>query len=281
MLSTKVLAGTSLEEAMEHENSLLFNGSMPLHVLAKSLSSAQPLIAWHPMNTGPRYLNAKLLLVSTSEYGDAALGPPGNYWHCGEGVAPLYVSASISIMLEVNFRACMILIHEVNLVFIEQLQTIEATFANMKEFSLVMPLRPWKDWNWPTTNLQSYSVSHPLFTNGCEMARIPTDPDVQVVVNPILEEATNSTEANPACMFIQPHAHTILKWDNAHFTHINFTLVVNNQIEQGNVVVMTATVSVWKGSTGWQVELELEEIIHVSKSFMVDVASYNFGVLYY
>ncbi|KAF9503251.1 hypothetical protein BS47DRAFT_1369674 [Hydnum rufescens UP504] len=171
MVSTKVLTSTSLEEAMEHENSLSFNGSMPLHVLVKSLSFAQPLIAWHPMNVGTRYLNAKLLLVST--------------------------------------------------IFIEQLQMIKAAFANMKQFSLVTPLRPWKGWNWPTTNLQSYSVSHPLFTNGHEM----------VVVNPILEEAANSTKANPEQMFVWLCAPIILKQDNGHFTHINFTLVLNNQIK--------------------------------------------------
>ncbi|KAF9515067.1 hypothetical protein BS47DRAFT_1361319 [Hydnum rufescens UP504] len=49
---------------------------------------------------------------------------------------------------------------------------------------------------------------------------------------------------------------------------VNPAFIQQLQIKQGDVIVVTATVSAWKGSTGWQVDLELEEIICVGKSFM-------------
>ncbi|KAF9513191.1 hypothetical protein BS47DRAFT_1362634 [Hydnum rufescens UP504] len=279
MLSTQILAADSLNKLMEDENKLSVNGSIPLHILVDSLKSSNPIAIWHPINmtlSPSKYLNAKILLVNNGENSDpgdpitilyctrvvgSALSPLGNYCHRGDGALPPHVSSSINVMHEVNFKVCMVLIHTVNPTFIHQMHMIEGAFVDMTEFKNVSSTNPHKQWNHPTPSLVSYSISHNLFANCHEMAKIGADVEADGNVHLVLEQAIKLCDSTADRMFVHPSAPNIVKCDNGHYSGIHFTSDTGDQIQRGDVVVVTATITGWKGPTGWQVDLKPQEII--------------------
>ncbi|KAF9508239.1 hypothetical protein BS47DRAFT_1366048 [Hydnum rufescens UP504] len=274
------------DKLMEDENKLSVNGSIPLHILMDSLKSSNPITIWHPINmtlSPSKYLNAKILLVNNGENGNpgnpitilyctrvvgSALSPLSNYCHQGDGALPPHVSSSINVTHEVNFKAHMVLIHTVNPTFIHQMHTIEGAFVDMTKFKNVSSTNPRKQWNHPTPSLVSYSISHNLFANHHEMVKIGADVEAHGSVHLVLEQAVKSCDSTADHMFVCPSAPNIIKHDNSHYSGIHFTSNTGDQIQQGDVIVVTTTITGWKGPTSWQVDLEPQEIIRVASSFM-------------